>query len=273
MTNYEAHIDEIKALHDEHGGSWLCIVDYVIHRETGAAAMCEADCMTCADCADRAIQWLMSDSVDERAARRAEAMRLIAPNLLGNRQGSKLETWAARAGAHESGEIMIADLPLLDTRKPELSALTLRVARRVAENDRAYRRQRQAEGIARAKRYGVKFGRPPREKPEGYEEVAAAYHRGEINGSMAAEKLGIPLSTFRYWAGKQKSPCAVRRQPVLTPIPEDEWPDGFEQVARRVNNNEIGCVAAAQRLNMRVTTFKKMLLAYNEKRGDSSEAF
>ena len=63
-------------------------------------------------------------------------------------------------------DIVVLDMPLLDTRRGKdlvgtfLSDIVLQVLSFVAENERASIRQRQAEGIAAAKRRGVRFGRP-----------------------------------------------------------------------------------------------------------------
>lgn len=46
--------------------------------------------------------------------------------------------------------------------------IVLQVLSFVAENERTNIRQRQAEGIAAARAWGVKFGRPPRPLPENY---------------------------------------------------------------------------------------------------------
>ena len=63
-------------------------------------------------------------------------------------------------------DICVLDMPLLDTRRGKdlvgtfLSDIVLQVLSFVAENERSNIRQRQAEGIAAAKRRGVRFGRP-----------------------------------------------------------------------------------------------------------------
>ena len=49
----------------------------------------------------------------------------------------------------------------------------------VAQTEREFIRQRQAEGIAAAKQHGVKFGRKPMERPPEYEN-----HREQNNGKL-----------------------------------------------------------------------------------------
>lgn len=103
-------------------------------------------------------------------------------------------------------DIVVIDMPLLDTRRGKdligtfLSDIVLQILSFVAENERAAIRQRQAEGIAAAKARGVKFGRPQKPLPENFEEVCLLWKKGIITGTDAAQKCGMPLSTFRYKA-------------------------------------------------------------------------
>ncbi len=74
-------------------------------------------------------------------------------------------------------DIYVIDMPLLDTRKEKnllgtfISDLVLTLLSYVAENERINIRQRQAEGIAAAKKRGVKFGRRKLPLPENFTEV------------------------------------------------------------------------------------------------------
>lgn len=79
-------------------------------------------------------------------------------------------------------DIVVLDMPLLDTRRGKdlmgtfLSDIVLQILSYVAENERVNIRQRQAEGIAAAKKRGVKFGRPISPVPENFEAVCKAWH-------------------------------------------------------------------------------------------------
>ena len=100
-------------------------------------------------------------------------------------------------------DIVILDMPLLDTRKDKnlmgtfIADLVLQILSFVAETERANIKQRQAEGIAAAKARGVKFGRPKKEMPDNFGELATMWFNGQITGSEAARKCGVALSTFR----------------------------------------------------------------------------
>jgi DNA invertase Pin-like site-specific DNA recombinase len=101
-------------------------------------------------------------------------------------------------------DIVVLDMPLLDTRRGKdlmgtfLSDIVLQVLSFVAENERTNIRQRQAEGIAAAKAKGVRFGRAPRPLPDNFRACFQSWKRGEISGSEAARRCGMPRSTFIY---------------------------------------------------------------------------
>ena len=75
--------------------------------------------------------------------------------------------------------IVVIDLPLLDTRNKYgddltaklISNLVIQVFSYVAETERNMNHQRTMEGLAAAQARGVKFGRKPIEKPDGYESL------------------------------------------------------------------------------------------------------
>jgi len=104
-------------------------------------------------------------------------------------------------------DIVVLDMPLLDTRRGKdlmgtfLSDIVLQVLSFVAENERINIRQRQAEGIAAAKKRGVRFGRPPKPLPPDFYQIYKQWKNGEITGVSAAKACKMPMSTFRYRAG------------------------------------------------------------------------
>ena len=80
----------------------------------------------------------------------------------------------------------------------------LQVLSFVADNERANIRSRQAEGIAQARARGVQFGRPIIPPPSNWAETIEALERGELIQKQAADRLNMPLSTFRYRLNKCK---------------------------------------------------------------------
>jgi DNA invertase Pin-like site-specific DNA recombinase len=77
----------------------------------------------------------------------------------------------------------------------------------VAETERAFIRQRQAEGIAAAKQRGVRFGASKIELGNEFFECCRKWETGEITLKEGADYLGISLSTFyrRCMEEKRKS--------------------------------------------------------------------
>lgn len=99
-----------------------------------------------------------------------------------------------------------SDMPLLDTRQNRdltgtlIADIVLQLLSYVAQTEREFIRQRQAEGIAAAKARGVKFGRPQKERPKGFNEVKARWERGELSARAAGAELQITHRTFLLWA-------------------------------------------------------------------------
>ncbi len=58
------------------------------------------------------------------------------------------------------------------------------------------RRKKQAEGIAKAKARGVKFGTRLRPLPENFEQARLSWRNREVNLKEAASLCGMPTSTF-----------------------------------------------------------------------------
>lgn len=123
---------------------------------------------------------------------------------LGRNYDEILEQW--HIIAKEKGTaIVVLDMPLLDTRKNKdltgtlIADIVLQLLSYVAQTEREFIRQRQAEGIAAAKLQGVRFGRKPREKPPEYGSLKELWVRGEISAREAARRLGITHRTFLSW--------------------------------------------------------------------------
>lgn len=105
--------------------------------------------------------------------------------------------------------IVVWDMPLLDTRQGRdltgtlIADIVLQLLSYVAEMERSYIKQRQAEGIATAKLRGVKFGAPPKERTALYYELLSQWQEGMVTARAAASKLGIHHKTFLRWAKQE----------------------------------------------------------------------
>ncbi len=100
-------------------------------------------------------------------------------------------------------DILVLDMPLLDTRRDKdllgtfIADLVLQVLSFVAQNERENIRKRQAEGIAVAKRNGVRFGPKPQPLPQNFPEIFLLWKQGSLSMTAAAKRTGMARSTFR----------------------------------------------------------------------------
>lgn len=101
--------------------------------------------------------------------------------------------------------IVVLDMPLLDTRDRKdlmgkvISDIVLQLLSYVAQTEREFILQRQAEGIAAAKARGIHFGRKPMERPQELNEVVRQHRSGELTSRQAASVCGVSHTTFLRW--------------------------------------------------------------------------
>lgn len=104
-------------------------------------------------------------------------------------------------------DILVLDMPLLDTKRDKdllgtfIADLVLQVLSFVAQSERENIRRRQAEGIAVARRNGVKFGPKPQPLPKNFSEIFLLWKQGNITMTEAAKRTGMARSIFRKKAG------------------------------------------------------------------------
>ena len=99
-------------------------------------------------------------------------------------------------------DICVIDMPLLDTRNGKdlmgtfIADLVLQILSFVAQSERENIRKRQSEGIAAAKKRGVRFGRPEKPIPEGFAETVKLWEKKEIDIKAVLEMCGLKEATF-----------------------------------------------------------------------------
>lgn len=115
----------------------------------------------------------------------------------------------------KSVDVVVIDMPLLDTRREKnllgtfISDIVLQLLSYVSAQERINIKQRQAEGIAAAKKRGVKFGRPIKEMPPNFGELITQWEKKELTMQEILKTYDMSESTFyrrmrEYNAGKSK---------------------------------------------------------------------
>jgi len=110
-------------------------------------------------------------------------------------------------GAH----IRVLDIPLLDTSvkikhvsDSFTSDLFLQVISFAAQQERAYIKRRQAEGIAYAKSQGRHLGRPRIPKPFNFDDIYDQWRSGGVSAEEAMIRLSLKRSTFERFVKERK---------------------------------------------------------------------
>ncbi len=120
---------------------------------------------------------------------------------LGRNYNEILEQWR-QITKIKNADIIVLDMPILDTTKNKdllgtlISDLVLQLLSYIAENERVNIRQRQAEGIAAAKKNGVRFGRERIYDPLDYIEIYKKTELKQIKVRRAVEIMGVSESTY-----------------------------------------------------------------------------
>lgn len=121
---------------------------------------------------------------------------------LGRNYTEILEQWRIITKIKKAN-IKVVEMPLLNTEIGHgdltgvfISDLVLQILAYVAETERVFIKQRQAEGIAIAKRRGVRFGRERVELPKDFEKYCTLWKEGKISVRQGAETLGMSRTTF-----------------------------------------------------------------------------
>ena len=139
---------------------------------------------------------------------------------LGRNYKEILEQWACLTKT-KGAAIVVLDMPLLDTREGRdltgtlVADIVLQLLSYVAQTEREFIHQRQAEGIAAALERGVRFGPERIPMPEGFEELAEDWWNGYVTATDAGEMLGISRKTFTRRATEWGASQGLTRQVIL----------------------------------------------------------
>lgn len=131
-----------------------------------------------------------------------DVLIIMSIDRLGRNYDEILEQWRLLTKEKQI-DIEVIDMPLLNTNYERdgltgvfISDLVLQILAYVAETERVFIKQRQAEGIASAKARGVRFGASRMEIPNEFYMYYEMWLQGEISIRKAAEKIGVSSSTF-----------------------------------------------------------------------------
>ena len=122
----------------------------------------------------------------------------------------EIENWWRILTLEKKADIVLLDIPQIDTRKGKtefgtlVSNIVLTMLRYVSDMEWSDRKQRQKEGIANAQERGVKFGRPKSTMPENFEEIYQRFQAKEIVGKEAAKLCNVSLGTFYRRVNQRK---------------------------------------------------------------------
>lgn len=137
-----------------------------------------------------------------KSLKKGDVLVIKSIDRLGRNYEEILEQW--RIITKEIGaDIHVIDMPLLNTNSCHedltgvfIADLVLQILAYVAETEREFIKQRQAEGIVAAKQRGVQFGRKKNDAPHEFEKYCQLWCEGKISLRKAAEALGMNYSTF-----------------------------------------------------------------------------
>ena len=107
--------------------------------------------------------------------------------------------------------IKVIDMPILDTTKKDglisevISDIVLQLLSYVAEQERTFIKQRQAEGIKIAKEKGKHLGKPPIQYPDNWLDVYKIWKQGEITAREAMKRTNLKPTSFYKLAKNYKN--------------------------------------------------------------------
>ncbi len=130
-----------------------------------------------------------------------DLLYVLSIDRLGRNYSEILEQW--RMLTKDKGvDICVMDMTLLDTRNGKdlmgtfIADLVLQILSFVSENERKNIKERQAQGIAAAKKRGVKFGRPKIVLPNDFCEIVKEWKSGKSSLKEVLAKCNMSKTTF-----------------------------------------------------------------------------
>ena len=145
----------------------------------------------------------------ERPAYRALLRKLISGDLLYiksidrlGRNYEEIQNQWRIITKDKSVDIAVIDMPMLDTRNGKdlmgtfIADLVLQILSFVAHSEHDSIRKRQSEGIAAARKCGVRFGRPIKKPPADFDELVRQWENGKLTVEEVLAKTELKEATF-----------------------------------------------------------------------------
>lgn len=137
-----------------------------------------------------------------RSIRAGDVLFIKSIDRLGRNKKGILEQW--KWLIDNQIDIVVLDMPLLDTRKYKeiagvgslITDLVLQILAWLAEEERTNINTRQREGIAAARLRNVKFGRPRIEPGDNFLTIYNEWKNKKITARRAMELLNVKANTF-----------------------------------------------------------------------------
>ncbi|MEG0367860.1 MAG: recombinase family protein [Coprobacillus sp.] len=120
---------------------------------------------------------------------------------LGRNYEEIIEQWRLIT-KEKKADIKVLDMPLLDTTLSKdilgtfIADLVLQVLSFCAHEERSNIKQRQKEGIAAAKKRGVRFGRAPLNLPDNFKDMVQYFETKQISEKEVLENLHMSRTSF-----------------------------------------------------------------------------
>lgn len=137
-----------------------------------------------------------------RKLKKGDEVVILSIDRLGRNYDEILDQWRIIT-KEKAAHIAVIDMPLLNTKSERngltgvfIADLVLQILAYVAETERSFIRKRQAEGIAVAKKNGVRFGAERKELGDELETYCYLWIDGMITLDEGAAKFGVSQSTF-----------------------------------------------------------------------------
>ena len=133
--------------------------------------------------------------------RQGDTLHIHSIDRLG-RNYNEIQKWWRVLTKEKGVDIVVRDMPLLDTRRDKdllgtlIADLVLNLFSYIAHKERETIKIRQAEGIAAAKARGVHLGRPSKSSPENFTDLVKQWEGGKLPFDELLEQVGFGQTTF-----------------------------------------------------------------------------